>query len=56
MLILKIVRVTNSVTMTRLEDFHLDDILIDGKSQQNILIWDVSYKTLTSLKPQIKFD
>ena len=42
--------------MTRLEDFHLDDILIDGKSQQNILIWDVSYKTLTSLKPQIKFD
>ena len=56
MVILKIVCVTNSVTMTGLEDFHLDNILIDEKSQKNILIWDISYKILFSLKPEIKFD
>ena len=29
-----------------LEDFNLDNTLIDGKSHENILIYDISYKTL----------
>ena len=30
----------------KLEDFHLDNILTDEKSHKNILIYDISYKTL----------
>ena len=30
----------------KLEDFDLDNILIDEKSHKNILIYDISYKTL----------
>ena len=30
----------------KLEDFDLDEILIDEKSHENILIYDISYKTL----------
>ena len=30
----------------KLEDVNLDNILIDKKSQENILIYDISYKTL----------
>ena len=32
--------------ITELEDFDLNHILIDEKSHKNILIYDVSYKTL----------
>ena len=30
----------------KLEDFGLDDILVDGKSRKNVLIYDISYKYL----------
>ena len=35
----------------KLEDFDLDNILIDEKSHENILIFDISYKTLIDPKP-----
>ena len=35
----------------KLEDFHFDNILIDQKSWENILIYDNSYKSL-----RIRFD
>ena len=31
----------------KLEDFHLDSILIDEKSHENILIYNISYKSKT---------
>ena len=34
----------------KLEDFNLDNILIDKKSQENILIYNISYKTLIDPK------
>ena len=34
----------------KLEDFHLDNILTDEKSHKNILIYDISYKTLIGPK------
>ena len=34
-----------------LEDFDFDNILIDEKSHENILIYDISYKTLIDPKP-----
>ena len=41
----------------KLEDFDLDNILIDEKSHENILIYDISYKTLIGSKPfRIRFD
>ena len=41
----------------KLEDFDLDNILIDEKWHENILIYDISYKTLTGSKPLgIRFD
>ena len=41
----------------KLEDFDLDYTLIDKKSQENILIYHISYKTLIGSKPlQIIFD
>ena len=41
----------------KLEDFDIDTILIDEKSQENILIYDISYKTLISSRPlRIRFD
>ena len=36
--------------MIKLEDFHLDNILTDEKSHKNILIYDISYKTLIDPK------
>ena len=40
-----------------LEDFDFDNILIDKKSHENILIYDISYKTLIDPKPfHIRFD
>ena len=39
------------------EDFGFINILIDDKSQENILIYDISYKTLNVPKPlRIRFD
>ena len=35
----------------KLEDFDLHNILIDKKSHENILIYDISYKTLIGSKP-----
>ena len=35
----------------KLEDFGLDNILIDEKSHENILIYDISYKTWIVPKP-----
>ena len=37
--------------MIKLEDFDIDNILIDEKSHKNILIYDISYKTLIDPKP-----
>ena len=42
--------------MINLEDLNLNNISIDEKSQENILIYDVSYKTLIdSIFLRIKF-
>ena len=35
----------------RLRDFSYNNILLDEKSSENILIYDVSYKTSMGLKP-----
>ena len=41
----------------KLEDFDPDNILIDEKSHENTLIYDISYKTLIGSKPlRIRFD
>ena len=41
----------------KLEDFDLDNILVGEKSHKNILIYDISYKTLIDPKPLgIRFD
>ena len=43
--------------IVKLEDLDLDNILIDEKSNENILIYEISYKTLTGSKPlHIRFD
>ena len=40
-----------------MEDFDIDNILIDENSHENILIYDISYKTLTGPKSLlIRFD
>ena len=41
----------------KLEDFELDNILVDEKPHENVLICDNSYETLIGPKPlQIEFD
>ena len=41
----------------KLEDFDLNNILIDEKSHENSLIYDISYKTLIHPKPfRIRFN
>ena len=41
----------------KLEDFDLDNILIDKKSHKNILIYDILYTNLVGSKPlRIRFD
>ena len=41
----------------KVEDFDLDNISIDEKSHKNILIYDISYKTLINPKPlHIRFN
>ena len=43
--------------MIQLEDFDIDEILIDEKSHENILIYDILYKILVGPKPlHIRFD
>ena len=40
-----------------LEDFNLDNTLIEEKSNENILIYDIWYKTLIGSKPlRIRFN
>ena len=40
----------------RTEDFDLDNILIDEKPYENILVYGISYKTLIGTKPlRIRF-
>ena len=53
---LKKVRIKNRTCyyfndIIKLEDFNLDKILIHEKSHENILIYDISYKTLIDSKP-----
>ena len=41
----------------KLQDFDIDNILIDKKSHENILIYEISYKNLIDSKPlRIRFD
>ena len=41
----------------KIEDFNLDNILIDGKSFENNLVYSISYKTLIDAKPlRVRFD
>ena len=41
----------------KLEEIDLDNILINEKSHENILIYDISYKTLIGSKPlRIRFN
>ena len=41
----------------KLEDFDIDNILIDEESHENISIYGISYKTLIDPKPlRIRFD
>ena len=47
--VLKVVRVIISITIN-LEDFDLDNISIDQKSNDSILIYDILYKTLIGSK------
>ena len=35
----------------KIEDFDINDILIDQKSYENILVYNVSYKILIDSKP-----
>ena len=41
----------------KIEDFDLDNILIDQKSNESILVLKISYKNLITAKPlRIRFD
>ena len=41
----------------KIEDFNFGNILLDEKSHENILIYNISYKTLIGAKPlRIRFD
>ena len=41
----------------KLEDFELDNVLVDEKPHENVLICDISYETLIGPKPlQTEFD
>ena len=59
---LKIVRIKNRTRyylddIIKLDDFDIDNILIDAKSHKNILIYDISYKTLIGSTPlRTRFD
>ena len=59
---LKKVRIKNRTRyylddIIKLDDFDIDNILIDAKSHKNILIYDISYKTLIGSTPlRTRFD
>ena len=54
--VLKVARVIISMTI-KVEDFDTDNILIDEKSHENILIYGISYKTSIKGKPsRIRLD
>ena len=59
---LKKVRIKNRMCyyfddIIKLEDFHIDNILIDKKSHENILVYDILYKTSIGTKPlRVRFD
>ena len=59
---LKKVRIKNRMCyyfddIIKLEDFHIDNILIDEKSHENILVYDILYKTSIGTKPlRVRFD
>ena len=41
----------------KIEDFNLDNILIAEKTYKNILVYNISYKTLIGAKPLlVRFD
>ena len=43
--------------VTKTEDFHINNILIDEKLYENILVYNISYKSLIDSKPlRIRFD
>ena len=43
--------------IVKIEDFNLDNFLIDEKSYENILVYNIFYKTLIDAKPlHIRFD
>ena len=43
--------------MIKMEDFYLDNISTDKKSYENILVYNISYKSLIGSKPlRIRFD
>ena len=44
------------IYIIKLEDFDFDNILIDEKSHENILIYDISYKTSVGSKRFDKTD
>ena len=53
--ILKIALVIILMTI-EIQDFDFDNILLDEKSYENILVYDISYKTLICAKPlRIRF-
>ena len=37
--------------ITKIEDFDLDNILIDEKSNENVLVYSISYKSFIDSKP-----
>ena len=44
-------------SIIKFEDFDIDNILIEEKSSENILIYNISYKTLTGAKSvRVRFD
>ena len=48
--VLKIVRIFISRTI-KFEDFNFDNTIIDEKSYENVLIYNISCKTLIGVKP-----
>ena len=41
----------NFDSIIKFEDFVFDDIIIDEKSHENILVYNISYETLIGAKP-----
>ena len=56
-MILKIVRAIISKYIIEIENFYLNNILIDEKSYKNILVYNISSENLIYSKPlHIRFD